>query len=111
MIGLGVMGRNLVLNMANHGFSVAGYDKAPNQLEALRRKSADRDICGAENISDFIALLHLPRAVMMLVPAGLSGTYFPRTHLASLENKRGNHDACIQTWHCSDLEENTNGYP
>ena len=46
MVGLGVMGRNLVLNMADHGFSVAGYDKAPNQLEALRKESADRDICG-----------------------------------------------------------------
>ena len=29
MVGLGVMGRNLVLNMADHGFTVAGYDKDP----------------------------------------------------------------------------------
>ena len=57
MIGLGVMGRNLVLNMADHGFSVAGYDKDLNQVEALRKESADRDICGAKNINDFIALL------------------------------------------------------
>ncbi|MGD0652894.1 MAG: NADP-dependent phosphogluconate dehydrogenase [Thermoguttaceae bacterium] len=70
MIGLGVMGRNLVLNMADHGFSVAGYDKDPKQVEALRKESADRDICGAENINDFIALLRPPRAVIMLVPAG-----------------------------------------
>jgi 6-phosphogluconate dehydrogenase len=70
MIGLGVMGRNLVLNMADHGFSVADYDKDPKQVEALRKESADRDICGAENINEFIALLRPPRAVMMLVPAG-----------------------------------------
>jgi 6-phosphogluconate dehydrogenase len=70
MIGLGVMGRNLVLNMADHGFSVAGYDKAPNQVEDLRKESADRDIFGTENINDFIALLRKPRAIMMLVPAG-----------------------------------------
>jgi 6-phosphogluconate dehydrogenase len=70
MVGLGVMGRNLVLNMADHGFSVAGYDKDPDQVEALRTESADRDICGARNINDFIALLRSPRAVMMLVPAG-----------------------------------------
>jgi 6-phosphogluconate dehydrogenase len=88
-----------------------GYDKDPNQGKTIRKESADRDICGAENINDFIALLHPPRAVMMLVPAGLLGTYCPRTHLASLENKRVNHDACIQTWHGSDLEENANGYP
>ena len=31
MIGLGVMGRNLLLNMADHGFSVAGYDKDTDQ--------------------------------------------------------------------------------
>jgi len=35
MIGLGVMGRNLSLNMADHGFSVAGYDKDPGKVEAL----------------------------------------------------------------------------
>jgi len=70
MVGLGVMGRNLVLNMADHGFSVAGYDKDPNRVEALGNASADRDICGAKNIDDFIALLRPPRAVMILVPAG-----------------------------------------
>jgi 6-phosphogluconate dehydrogenase (decarboxylating) len=70
MVGLGVMGRNLLLNMADHGFSVAGYDKELSKVDALRKESADRDICGAENIKDFIGLLRAPRAVMMLVPAG-----------------------------------------
>jgi 6-phosphogluconate dehydrogenase len=70
MIGLGVMGRNLLLNMADHGFSVAGYDKDPSKVETLRKESADRDIYGTENINDFIGLLRPPRAVMMLVPAG-----------------------------------------
>jgi 6-phosphogluconate dehydrogenase len=70
MVGLGVMGRNLVLNIADHGFSVAGYDEDHSKVEALRKESADRDICGAENINDFISLLCPPRAVMMLVPAG-----------------------------------------
>ena len=70
MVGLGVMGRNLVLNMADHGFSVAGYDKDPTQVEALRKESADRTIYGTENLTDFIVLLRPPRSVMMLVPAG-----------------------------------------
>ena len=35
MVGLGVMGRNFVLNMADHGFSVAGYDKDPTKVKAL----------------------------------------------------------------------------
>ena len=34
MVGLGVMGRNLVLNMADHGFAVAGYDKDQTKVEA-----------------------------------------------------------------------------
>jgi len=70
MVGLGVMGRNLVLNMGDHGFSVAGYDKDAAKVEALRKESAKRNICGAANIFDFIALLRQPRAIMMLVPAG-----------------------------------------
>jgi 6-phosphogluconate dehydrogenase len=70
IIGLGVMGRNLLLNMAEHGFSVAGYDKDPGKVEALRKESADHDICGAETMKDFIGLLRPPRAVMLLVPAG-----------------------------------------
>ena len=70
MVGLGVMGRNLVLNMADHGFSVAGYDRDSNQVEALRKETAERSIRSASTILDFIALLRKPRAVIMLVPAG-----------------------------------------
>ena len=64
------MGRNLLLNMADHGFSVAGYDVDLAKVEALRQESKQRDVRGAANIRDFIALLGQPRAVVMLVPAG-----------------------------------------
>jgi 6-phosphogluconate dehydrogenase len=70
MIGLGVMGRNMLLNMADHGFPVAGYDKDPGKVEALQKESAEHDIHSAANIQDFIGLLRRPRAIMMLVPAG-----------------------------------------
>jgi 6-phosphogluconate dehydrogenase len=70
MIGLGVMGRNFVLNIADHSFSVAGYDKDQSKVEELRKETAEREICGAANIPDFIAKLRKPRAIMMLVPAG-----------------------------------------
>jgi 6-phosphogluconate dehydrogenase len=70
MVGLGVMGRNLLLNMADHGFSVAGYDQDQSKVEALRQESKEHDVRGAANIQEFIALLRQPRAVMMLVPAG-----------------------------------------
>ena len=40
MIGLGVMGRNMLLNMADHGFPVVGYDKDASQVEALQKEAA-----------------------------------------------------------------------
>jgi 6-phosphogluconate dehydrogenase len=70
MVGLGVMGRNLLLNMADHGYSVAGYDKDSQKVEALRDEAEHRDIRGAKTLEEFIGLLRSPRAVMMLVPAG-----------------------------------------
>lgn len=70
MVGLGVMGRNLLLNMADHGFSVAGYDKDLTKVAALKQEAENRDIHGASDIKEFIDLLRRPRAVMLLVPAG-----------------------------------------
>jgi 6-phosphogluconate dehydrogenase len=70
MVGLGVMGRNFLLNMADHGHSVAGYDKDASKVAALRQEAENRDIRGATDIKEFIALLRKPRAIMMLVPAG-----------------------------------------
>src|SRR5579862_131615 len=70
MIGLGVMGRNLLMNIADHGFSGAGYDTDRAKVEELRKETAGQNISGAENIADFIAMLRSPRAIMMLVPAG-----------------------------------------
>jgi 6-phosphogluconate dehydrogenase len=70
MVGLGVMGRNFLLNMADHGFSVAGYDTDAAKVEALRQEGGERDVRGANDIKEFVGLLRKPRAVMMLVPAG-----------------------------------------
>jgi 6-phosphogluconate dehydrogenase len=70
MVGLGVMGRNFLLNIADHGHSVAGYDKDATKVAALRQEAENRDIRGAADIKRFIALLRKPRAIMMLVPAG-----------------------------------------
>ena len=70
MIGLGVMGRNMLLNMADHGFAVAGYDKDALKVEALRKESAGRNISSAGEIVEFIGYLRPARAIMMLVPAG-----------------------------------------
>jgi len=71
MIGLGTMGCNLVLNMNDHGFSVAGFDKDKSKLESFIKQTDKRSIQGFNNVNDFIASLQKPRVVMLLVPAGL----------------------------------------
>ena len=60
MVGLGVMGRNMLLNMTDHGFSVAGYDKDPERVAQLRDEAGDLPVQGAENVPDFLALLKKP---------------------------------------------------
>ena len=70
MIGLGTMGCNLVMNMADHGFSVAGYDRDPVKVESAQRTAGDRPVKTAGTLEEFIGLLKTPRAIMMLVPAG-----------------------------------------
>jgi 6-phosphogluconate dehydrogenase len=70
MVGLGVMGRNLLMNMVDHGYSAAGYDKDLSKVRALQEEAKDNDVFGAESMEAFIGSLRTPRAVMMLVPAG-----------------------------------------
>ncbi|MEZ4865223.1 MAG: NADP-dependent phosphogluconate dehydrogenase [Caldilineaceae bacterium] len=70
MVGLGVMGRNLVLNMADHGFAVVGYDRAEHQVTQLQKEAEQRPIAAVNRLEEFVAALSAPRAVMLLVPAG-----------------------------------------
>jgi 6-phosphogluconate dehydrogenase len=70
IVGLGVMGRNLVLNIADHGYFVAGYDRNPVQVQALKEESQGKFIYTTESIQEFIESLKLPRLIMILVPAG-----------------------------------------
>lgn len=70
MVGLGVMGRNLVLNIADHGFSVSGYDKDLSKVQELQTEAGSRAINAAQNLEKFVSVLSRPRIIMMLVPAG-----------------------------------------
>jgi 6-phosphogluconate dehydrogenase len=72
MVGLGVMGRNLLLNIADHGFSVAGYDKDSKKVDELKNEMGKRDIRAFANLEEFVKALKKPRSIMMLVPAGPS---------------------------------------
>ncbi len=70
MIGLGTMGRNLVLNMNDHGYSVAGYDKNDLQVQTLAKEAAGRNTMATSRLDKFIGSLKNPKVIIMLVPAG-----------------------------------------
>lgn len=70
MIGLGVMGRNLLLNIADHGFSIAGLDTDPAKVDALRAEATEKPVDGTTDMDTFIRMVKMPRKIMMLVPAG-----------------------------------------
>lgn len=69
VMGLGVMGRNLALNMSDHGFAVAGYNRSPEKVREFNQENQNRASQGFDNLKEFVAGLKKPRAVMMLVPA------------------------------------------
>jgi len=71
IIGLGTMGRNLLLNMADHGFAVAGYDKDASKKDLFEEEGKGKKIKGFISITEFIDSLETPRVIMLLVPAGL----------------------------------------
>jgi len=70
MIGLGTMGRNLLLNMSDHGIAVAGYDKDPSKLTLLENEGKGKPVKSFAVLSDFVSSLENPKVIMLLVPAG-----------------------------------------
>lgn len=73
MIGLGTMGRNLLLNMADHGFAVIGFDKDASKTAILESAAtADTTIKGSASLAEMVQQIKIPRKIMMLVPAGLA---------------------------------------
>jgi 6-phosphogluconate dehydrogenase len=71
MIGIGVMGSNLLLNLADSGFAVTGYDLKPERAKALEEAAKEGTVVkGVNNLSEMVRSLKKPRKIMMLVPAG-----------------------------------------
>jgi len=71
MIGLGTMGRNLLLNMADHGFAAIGFDKDPAKGQLLESSATSgTTVKSAQSLAEMIGSLKKPRKMMMLVPAG-----------------------------------------
>ena len=71
LIGLAVMGQNLVLNMNDHGFKVAVFNRTVSKVDDfLADEAKGTEIVGAHSIEEFASLLKRPRRVMLMVKAG-----------------------------------------
>lgn len=70
VIGLAVMGRNLALNIADHGYSVAVYNRSPEKTEELRKEAEGKNLIGTYSLKDFIDALEVPRKIILMVQAG-----------------------------------------
>jgi 6-phosphogluconate dehydrogenase len=70
IIGLGVMGQNLALNIADKGFSVGGWDAWADPVERLAAKAATGRVHAFKALPELLAVLRRPRRLIMLVKAG-----------------------------------------
>ena len=71
LIGLAVMGQNLILNMDDHGFTVVAYNRSTEKVDQfLANEAKGTKIQGAHSIAEMVSKLKRPRRVMMLVKAG-----------------------------------------
>ena len=71
LIGLAVMGQNLVLNMNDHGYRVSVFNRTPEKTrDFLSGPAAGADVRGFESIEEFVASLERPRKAMLMVRAG-----------------------------------------
>src|SRR5204863_1754213 len=71
LIGLAVMGQNLVLNMNDHGFTVVAFNRTTSKVdEFLAKEAKGTKVLGAHSISEMVSMLKKPRRVMCMVKAG-----------------------------------------
>ena len=70
VIGLGVMGRNLALNIERNGYTVAGFDLDERQRAAATEKFAGKKMTVCPTLTGFLSLLESPKKILMMVPAG-----------------------------------------
>src|SRR5882724_3404037 len=86
LIGLAVMGQNLILNMNDHGFTVVAYNRTTEKVDHfLANEAKGTKVLGAHSIEEMVSKLKSPRRVMMLVKAGKPVDEFIEQLLPHLE--------------------------
>ncbi len=92
VIGLAVMGENLILNMERNGFTVACYNRTTSKVDDfVQGRAADKNIIGCHSIKQLCATLKRPRKVMLMVKAGQPVDDFIDKVLPHLERGRHHH--------------------
>src|SRR6059036_210134 len=86
LIGLAVMGQNLILNMNDHGFTVVAFNRTVAKVdEFLNQEAKGTKVIGAHSIAEMVSLLKKPRRVMLMVKAGRAVDDFIEQLLPHLE--------------------------
>ncbi|NJK98648.1 MAG: decarboxylating NADP(+)-dependent phosphogluconate dehydrogenase [Bacteroidales bacterium] len=86
VIGIAVMGENLILNMESKGFHVTAYNRTVDKVENfVNGRAKNKNIYGAKSLEDFISSLKRPRKVMLMVKAGKPVDDFIESLLPHLE--------------------------
>ncbi len=91
IIGLGVMGYHLALNIERHGFCVAGYDLDPEKVRRFKSESSGKNLIACAKLEAFLAALERPRRILLMVPAGQP----VEAAIASLQPRLGRGDLII----------------
>src|SRR5256712_13200844 len=86
LIGLAVMGQNLILNMNDHGFTVVAYNRTVSKVDDfLNQEAKGTNVIGAHSLEELAGLLKKPRRVMLMVKAGPAVDEFIEHLLPHLE--------------------------
>jgi 6-phosphogluconate dehydrogenase len=86
VIGLAVMGQNLILNMNDHGFTVAAFNRTVSKVDDfLNHEAKGTRIVGAHSLEEMVGLLKRPRRVMLMVKAGQAVDQFIELLIPHLE--------------------------
>jgi 6-phosphogluconate dehydrogenase len=87
LIGLAVMGQNLILNMSDHGYRVVAFNRTVSKVDEFLNEAAKghANVVGAHSIEEMIGLLKRPRKIMLMVKAGKAVDDFIETLLPHLE--------------------------
>src|SRR6476660_3139337 len=87
LIGLAVMGQNLIMNMNDHGYTVVAYNRTTAKVDEFLNDAAKgrTTILGAHSIEEMMKLLKRPRKIMLMVKAGQAVDDFIESLLPHLE--------------------------